>query len=226
MTGHAPSALDVAGLGYRLGGRTLFQDVNMRVAPGRSIVVTGPSGSGKSTLLMCLLGLCKPSAGRITVDGQEITRMWPRARARLRRTTMGMVFQDGELLPELSPVENVALAALLAGRGRRDAYPNAQRLLDDLGVPYAHTRTDDLSGGERQRTAVARALITEPTVLLADEPTGALDPESRDNVAETLFSLPRERGCALLVVTHDRHVAGYGDQRVRLDAGHLAEVAG
>lgn len=218
------SGLRVSGLCYEVGGRTLLDHVELSVAPGESVAVTGPSGSGKSTLLMCVLGLIKPQKGTITVGGREITGLGSARLAQVRRDSLGMVFQFGELLPELSPVENVALPVLLGGGGHRDACLRAESLLGELGVPVGSTPTGMLSGGERQRTAVARALITEPAVLLADEPTGALDPEAKEGVARLLFTAARDRGCALLLVTHDPSVAGQADRRHELQGGILSEA--
>jgi putative ABC transport system ATP-binding protein/lipoprotein-releasing system ATP-binding protein len=214
----------VSGLCYQVEGRALLDNVELSVSRGESVAVTGPSGSGKSTLLMCILGLIKPQAGTITAGGQEITGLRSAQLALARRKTLGMVFQFGELLPELSPVENVALPVLLDGGHHQDAYRHAEELLGELGVPTGSTPTGMLSGGERQRTAVARALITEPSVLLADEPTGALDPEAKEGVARLLFATARDRGCALLLVTHDPSVAGWADRRHRLQGGILSEV--
>ncbi|WP_171166443.1 ABC transporter ATP-binding protein [Streptomyces sp. I05A-00742] len=193
-----------------MAGRMLLDGVDLRVSAGHSVAIVGPSGSGKSTLLGCLLGLVRPSAGVVRIVGRDIVRMHRRALELHRSRHMGVVFQFGELLPELTPVENVALAALLAGGRPEHVYGRARRLLDDLGVPEAVT-TAQLSGGERQRAAVARALINEPTVLLADEPTGALDAATRDSVASVLFDVPRRWGCALVVVTHDDVIAQSAD---------------
>lgn len=135
-----------------------------------------------------------------------------------------MVFQFGELLPELTPVENVSLPMLLDGADHHRAYEAATQLLEELGVPHGSTPTGMLSGGERQRTAVARALIAQPSVLLADEPTGALDPESRENVADQLFRICRERDCALLVVTHDPAVAERASEVFQLQESVLVPV--
>ncbi|MFJ2115635.1 ABC transporter ATP-binding protein [Streptomyces sp. NPDC087850] len=214
----------MSGLCYRIEGRALLDNVELSVAPGESVAVTGPSGSGKSTLLMCVLGLIKPQAGTVAAGGREITGLSSAQLARVRRGTLGMVFQFGELLPELSPVENVALPILLDGGRHQDAYRRAEELLDELGVPAGATPTGMLSGGERQRTAVARALITDPAVLLADEPTGALDPEAKEGVARLLFTTARERGCALLLVTHDLAVAAQADRRYELLGGILTEA--
>ncbi|MEV8018749.1 ABC transporter ATP-binding protein [Streptomyces sp. NPDC086554] len=221
--------LDVTGLEFTVRRRKLFSELRLTLDAGESVAVIGPSGSGKSTLLSCVLGLLKPTAGSVSVDGTEITTLRHAQLASLRSQSIGMVFQFGELLPELSPVDNVALAALLArghrrGRSHRDARQRAQELLDELGVPQAAT-SDELSGGERQRTAVARALINEPRLLLADEPTGALDAETRDLTAELLFSLPQRHSCGLLVVTHDLTVAARAGRVLRLKDGALVPAS-
>lgn len=217
--------LEIAGLGYAIGGRTLFGGLSLSLGAGESVAVTGPSGSGKSTLLSCVLGLIKPDSGSVVVTGAAVTGLRQARLARLRAQSIGMVFQFGELLPELSPLDNVYLAALLARGGRgREVRERAQRLLDDLGVPRAAT-SQELSGGERQRTAVARALINEPALLLADEPTGALDSESRDKTAQLLFDLPRQYACGLLVVTHDPGIAARADRTLHLSAGVLESAA-
>ncbi|MFC7217358.1 ABC transporter ATP-binding protein [Streptomyces polyrhachis] len=216
-----PAALELEALTCRVPDRTLFEGVELRLGVGESVAVTGASGSGKTTLLMCALGLVKPDSGTVRIAGAALGGMSTRRLARYRRQHIGMVFQFGELLPELSPLENVALAALLGGMRRAEAYSRAARLLEELGVPGGSARTATLSGGERQRTAVARALIHEPTLLLADEPTGSLDAENRVSVAELLFELPLRRNCALLLVTHDEEVAARADRRVVLDGGRL-----
>ncbi|MFD5845651.1 ABC transporter ATP-binding protein [Streptomyces chartreusis] len=224
MAAGGSAGLRVEGLHYRLGERVLLDGVELDVGPGESVAVTGPSGSGKSTLLMCVLGLVEPDRGSVRIGGRELTGLAAGQLAQVRRELMGMVFQFGELLPELTPVENVALPMLLSGGDHRAAYRRATELLADLGVPHEGTATGMLSGGERQRAAVARALITEPAVLLADEPTGALDPEAREAVADLLFAVSRERGCALLLVTHDLSVAARAGRTLRLEAGTLTDV--
>jgi ABC-type lipoprotein export system ATPase subunit len=172
--------------------------------------------------LSCILGLVKPELGEITVGGHAITGASRSRIAKLRASEIGMVFQFGELLPELSPVANVALAALLAGRRDALVYAQAQTLLDQLGVPLADT-VSTLSGGERQRTAVARALINRPSLLLADEPTGALDAHNREKVAAMLFDLPKRYDCGLLVATHDLDVAARADAVYVIENGVLVQ---
>ncbi|MFB6990629.1 ABC transporter ATP-binding protein [Streptomyces sp. NPDC056178] len=215
--------LEVRDLCYSVAGRALLDGVDLTLPAGRSMAVTGPSGTGKSTLLNCVLGLIRWDHGEVCIAGQDLARLKQGSLARHRRDTMGMVFQFGELLPELTPVENVALAALLAGVKRGEAFGRARRLLLELGVPAEGTPTAELSGGERQRAAVARALVNRPALLLADEPTGSLDARNREAVAELLFSLPEQWGCAVLVVTHDESVAARADQRFALHEGRLVE---
>ncbi|WP_340557813.1 ABC transporter ATP-binding protein [Streptomyces sp. GSL17-111] len=204
-------ALVVRGLSHRFPGRVVLEDVDLDVERGRSVAVTGPSGTGKTTLLSCVLGLITPDRGSILVAGTEITGLRRSRLARHRARHIGVVFQFGELLPELTPLQNVTLPALLAGHGRAEARTRGLALLDHLGVPHA-TATGTLSGGERQRVAVARALINKPGLLLADEPTGSLDSANRETVADLLFSLPERWSCALVVVTHDQTVARRADR--------------
>ncbi|WP_430542466.1 ABC transporter ATP-binding protein [Streptomyces iconiensis] len=208
--------------------RVLFDGLDLQVARGESVAVTGASGSGKSTLLSCVLGLIKPGEGTVAVTGTPTTGLSGKRMARVRSESIGMVFQFGELLPELTPVENVALAPLLSRTATtpsgdpksEDPFVRAEGLLTDLGVPV-RTATSRLSGGERQRTAVARALMNAPGLLLADEPTGALDADTRELVADLLFSLPRRHSCGLLVVTHDVTVAQRADRVLHLRHGRL-----
>lgn len=217
--------LRLAQLCHTVGGRRLLDRVDLEAKRGTTTVITGPSGSGKSTLLSCVLGLSAPDSGSVRVLGNEVTRMRRRGLATMRGRDIGMVFQSGELLPELTPTENVVLAGLLAGLDADHANERARRLLAELEIATTAESTTSLSGGEYQRTAVARALITDPPLLLADEPTGALDPDTHDTVADLLFSLPQQRDCALVVVTHDRDMAARGDTVLRLRSGQLERVS-
>ena len=210
-------ALDVQGLSVALGGRLVLDAFDVRVERGESVAIVGPSGTGKTTLLNCVLGTVRPLSGRALVAGHDVTRLSRSRLARLRAEHLGVVFQHGELLGELPPVENVARPALIAGRPREHAAARATELLEAFGVPTDREATDHLSGGERQRTALARALVNEPTLVLADEPTGSLDPAIRDRVADVLFDTPARRECGLLVVTHDPFISARADRVVHLE---------
>ncbi|MFJ3697238.1 ABC transporter ATP-binding protein [Streptomyces sp. NPDC090052] len=207
---------------YRIGNRKILDSVDLRVSPGESIAVSGPSGSGKSTLLMCILGLIKPSSGSISVCGERIETLTARNVLRHRRQNIGVVFQSGELLPELSPLENVAIAAMFSKTPRNEAFASARQLLNELNVAPEASDTGSLSGGERQRVAVARALINKPSLLLADEPTGALDAAARHTVADLLYELPERWQCGLVLVTHDSMVASRAQRQFWLYDGLLS----
>lgn len=231
LTGQAPvkqqtdHALQVKRLHYEVGGRVLLDGLDLAVDPGQSVAITGPSGSGKSTFLMCLAGLLPLSAGTIRLGDTEFTAIGARRRAAVRLLRIGIVYQFGELLPELTPLENVALPALLASVDKDTAFGRAEQLLADLGVDsLASADTATLSGGERQRVAVARALVNRPLLLLADEPTGSLDSAATQVVTDLLYGLPKQYGCSLVMVTHNLDVARCADVQLRLDAGALIEV--
>lgn len=213
--GGAATPLVVRDLACAVPGRRLFSGLHLTVDAGESVAMVGPSGVGKSTFLATVLGLRKPTAGSVRVCGEEVAALSKRELVALRRDAMGIVFQDGELLDELTAAENVALAGMLTLADPASAMTRAERVLAHMGVP-ADTGARDLSGGERQRTALARALVHDPRLILADEPTGSLDLDTRDDVAEMLFALPAERGCGLLVVTHDPAIAARADRVVQL----------
>ncbi|WUH97371.1 ABC transporter ATP-binding protein [Spirillospora sp. NBC_00431] len=188
--------------------------VTLEIRRGEAVAVMGPSGSGKSTLLNMVAGLDRPTAGTVTVDGADLTGMREAALARFRRRRIGMVFQFFNLLDDLPALENVALAARLVGVPARKARARALELLDELGVADRRDAYPAvLSGGERQRVGVARALVNGPALLLADEPTGALDSRNGEQVSELLLDLNR-RGQTLLLVTHDERLAARCATRV------------
>jgi putative ABC transport system ATP-binding protein len=205
------------------GATPALRGVDLSVAPGEVLAVLGSSGSGKSTLLHCLAGLTPPDAGEVHFNGTRLDTADDAARTLLRRTAIGLVFQYGQLIPELTAAENVALPLLLGKRRRREALAAATTWLDRLGVAdVAAQSPGQLSGGQQQRVAMARALVTEPRLVIADEPTGALDSVAAEQVMETLLSVVRASGTTVVLVTHDLRVASFADREVVLRDGQTA----
>jgi putative ABC transport system ATP-binding protein len=194
--------------------------VSLEVEPGSSVAIMGPSGCGKSTLLGLIGGLDVPTRGRIMLGEREISRMAERQRARVRREQIGFLFQSDDLLPFLTAVENVDLQLTIRGANRDGARGRA--LLQSLGLgEHADKLPDQLSGGQRQRVGIARALVHEPGLILADEPTGELDTATSEAVIDVLLAAQREAGATLIVVTHDGQVASRLDRILRLRDGVL-----
>ncbi len=207
---------------FRSGGAAVdvLADISLDVPPGQFLAVAGPSGSGKSTLLGLVAGLDQPTAGRITVDDVEITRLGEDALARFRRDTIGYVFQSYHLIPTLTALENVAVPLELAGEPH--ALERAGALLAEVGLAgRAHHYPVQLSGGEQQRVAVARAVCRRPRLLLADEPTGNLDSATGKQIIELLVDLHRNLGSTLVLVTHDGALAAHADRVVTLRDGRI-----
>jgi putative ABC transport system ATP-binding protein len=206
---------------------TALDDVSLEVPAGQRVAVVGVSGSGKSTLLHLVAGLETPSAGEVCVDGQPLAGLGDDALTRLRRDRIGIVFQFFHLLPTLSVRENVALPGLLGGGARHEWLARADRLIDEVGLAARRdARPHTLSGGELQRAAVARALVHEPALLLADEPTGNLDSRSAGTVLAQLDALVRARGTTLLLVTHSRAAAALADRTIDLRDGRIVADTG
>ena len=209
---------------YRRGKTELKAlDVDQLSVPrGQFLSIMGPSGSGKSTLLNLLGALDVPSSGTISIDGQEISRFPDDALSRFRRDRLGFIFQFFNLMPTLTAVENVILPGLLSGRPRAELLPKAKALLETVGLRGRdHHRPDELSGGEMQRVAVARALLLEPALLLADEPTGNLDSKTGAEVLKLIREATRARQLTVVMVTHDANAAAVGDRIVRLADGRV-----
>ncbi|MFD4788748.1 ABC transporter ATP-binding protein [Streptomyces sp. NPDC058459] len=195
------------------------------VHPGEVVAVMGPSGSGKSTLLHCLAGIVRPDSGSITYAGRELTTMSDTERSALRRGEFGFVFQFGQLVPELTCVENVALPLRLNGTGRKEAERAALTWMERLEVDgLARKRPGEVSGGQGQRVAVARALVTGPRMLFADEPTGALDSLNGERVMELLTDAARSTGAAVVLVTHEARVAAYSDREIVVRDGRSRDM--
>lgn len=202
-------------------GRTeALRGASVEVAAGEVVALTGHSGSGKSTLLLCMAGVLRPEAGAVTYEGQRLDDLGEEARTRLRRREFGLVLQFGQLVPELTAVQNVMVPLLLEGHDRAAARTSALAWLERLGAAgMAEAVPGEMSGGETQRVAMARALVTGPGLVFADEPTGALDTVSGEQVMEVLLSTARDTGAAVVVVTHDNRVAAYADREVVLEDG-------
>lgn len=212
---------------YRQGTRQIevLAGASADLYPGESVALVGPSGAGKSTLLHIAGLLETPDSGHVIVSGYDCSGMSDVERTRVRRGTMGFVYQFHQLLPEFSALENVMMPQMIMGRGRRNAKERAQELLAELGLAQrVNHRPAELSGGEQQRTAIARALANNPRLILADEPTGNLDPHTAEHVFDSLINLIRGSGVAALIATHNLELARSMDRVLRLADGVLVEV--
>ncbi|MEV3989370.1 ABC transporter ATP-binding protein [Streptomyces sp. NPDC049837] len=219
--------LHATGVTKAYGPTPALVDVEFGIRPGEVVAVMGPSGSGKSTLLHCLAGIVRPDAGTITYDGRELTAMSDAGRSALRRGDFGFVFQFGQLVPELTCVENVALPLRLGGERRKPAERKAREWLERLEADGAgEKRPGEISGGQAQRVAVARALVTAPRVIFADEPTGALDSLNGERVMRLLGDAARDTGAAVVLVTHEARVAAYSDREVVVRDGRVRGLMG
>jgi putative ABC transport system ATP-binding protein len=207
-------------------GRTqALRGASVELHAGEILAVTGASGSGKSTLLHCLAGLVRPDQGSVAYAGLRLDQLPEKRLSELRRSDFGVVFQFGQLIPELTAADNVALPLMLAGAARTEARARAGEWLERFGVRgQGELRPGEMSGGQAQRVALARALVTDPKVVFADEPTGALDSLASEQVMTALVHTARESGTAVLLITHDAQVAAYADREVRLSDGTLAPL--
>jgi ABC-type lipoprotein export system ATPase subunit len=209
-------------------GVNVLKGISLKIEPGQSLVIVGPSGSGKSTLLNIIGALDHPTSGRVLFDGRDLAGLGDKELARIRNREIGFVFQLHHLLPQCTVLENVLIPTLAQGRGSnaKETRRRAEQLLDRVGLAdrVAH-RPGELSGGQRQRVAVARALINQPKLLLADEPTGSLDEESSNGVAELLAQLNRDEQVTLIVVTHSQTLARRIGKVMELRGGVLTDGA-
>jgi putative ABC transport system ATP-binding protein len=207
-------------------GRTpALRGADLSVTAGEIVAIMGPSGSGKSTLLHCLAGILTPDSGEILFDGKRVDTLRETERSALRRDRFGFVFQFGQLVPELTAEENVALPLLLAKKRRAGALVEARTWFGKLGLDGLEgRRSGELSGGQAQRVALARALVARPDVLFADEPTGSLDSLPGEQVMDLLVTSAREQGTTVLLVTHEPRVAAYADREVMVRDGKVSPL--
>ena len=219
MTAHTIAARDV---NLSFGATPALRGATVSAAPGEILAVMGPSGSGKSTLLFCLAGILVPDSGEIRFDDERVDTLDESRRSALRRDRFGFVFQFGQLVPELTAEENVALPLLLAGLRRNKAIEQVRPWFERLGLDGLEgRRSGELSGGQAQRVALARGMVAKPQVLFADEPTGSLDSLTGEQVMSLLVDSAREQGTTVVIVTHEARVAAYADRQVVVRDGKV-----
>jgi putative ABC transport system ATP-binding protein len=217
--------LEAKGVVVSFGETPALRGATVAVDRGEMLAVMGPSGSGKSTLLHCLAGILAPDSGEIWFAGRRIDRLREQGRSALRRDRFGFVFQFGQLVPELSAEENVALPLLLGGMRRTPALAEARSWFQRLGLDgMERHRSGEMSGGQAQRVALARGLVTQPEVLFADEPTGSLDSLTGELVMELLTAAARQQGTTVVLVTHEPRVAAYADREVIVRDGKVTSL--
>lgn len=214
--------LEIRNVTKSYGPLTVLHDVSLVIPEGEIMAIVGPSGAGKTTLLQIAGTLDRPDSGSVWFDDTDLLTLKDRKLSEYRNLHIGFVFQFHQLLPEFSALENVAMPALIAGRKKREAFAEARRLLDDLGLGHRlDHRPSELSGGEKQRAAIARALVNSPRVVFADEPTGSLDSHNRREIQEVIQRLRQELGQTFVVVTHDRDMASIADRTVEMADGRI-----
>ena len=202
-----------------------LQGASLEIKPGEILAIMGPSGSGKSTLLHCIAGIFKPDGGEVWLGSTRLDEMDETSRTKLRRTQFGFVFQFGQLVPELTAEDNIALPLLLDKVSRRKAYAEARSWFKRLGIEGMEKhRTGELSGGQAQRVALARALVIQPKILFADEPTGSLDSLASDQVMGLLVDSARQQGTTVVLVTHDARIAAFADREVIVRDGKVTSA--
>jgi lipoprotein-releasing system ATP-binding protein len=209
------------------GDLPVLRGMDLRIAPGELVGLVGPSGSGKSTLLHTAGLLERPEAGEVLLDGTDCLKLNENGRTAIRRRKIGFVYQFHHLLPEFNAVDNVAMPLMIAGKGRREARSKAASLLDEMGLAERlYHQPGQLSGGEQQRVAIARALANDPRLVIADEPTGNLDPATTERVFATLIKMVREEGAGVLVATHNLALTRHMDRVLTLKDGKLVDYTG
>lgn len=219
------SMIEVHNIVKRYGLLEVLKGIDLTVDKGEIVSIVGPSGAGKTTLLQIMGSLDRADAGSVHYDGEDLLKMTDRNQARFRNANIGFVFQFHQLLPEFTMEENVAMPALIAGARQHEAMAQARKLIDYLGLSErASHKPAELSGGERQRAAVARALMNNPKVVLADEPSGSLDSHNKAELHKLFFDLRRDMGQTFVIVTHDESLALQADRMVVIEDGRVKRI--
>ncbi len=217
--------IEIRNLTKKFDSLEVLKGIDLQIRKGEIVSIVGPSGAGKTTLLQIIGSLDRPTSGRVLYDGADIFKLSDNRLAKFRNSNVGFVFQFHQLLPEFNTVENVALPALIAGTSRKEAFAKAREILSYLGLESRQNhRPAELSGGERQRAAVARALINQPAVVLADEPSGSLDSHNREELHSLFFALRERLQQTFVIVTHDESLALRADRRIVMRDGRVTEI--
>lgn len=216
--------IDIKNITKSFGDLQVLKGIDLHIGKGEVVSIVGPSGAGKTTLLQIIGTLDKPDTGEIYIDGVEVSKLSKKKLSDFRNQHIGFVFQFHQLLPEFTALENIMIPAFIAGMSKADAKKRAEELLQFMGLSErASHKPNELSGGEKQRIAVARALVNNPAVILADEPSGSLDSQNKEELHQLFFRLRDEYGQTFVIVTHDEHLAEITDRTIKMKDGMLAQ---